>query len=444
MRQKANEKKGKPTRPPLRRRALGVAGIALALLLGLWLLDRIHPLPPREMTLACGPQGSAYEVFGKRYQKLLAKQGIQLHLRTTAGGVENLALLNKPDSGVDLGFVEGGIAPETDDGALASLGTLGYEPIWIFSRRIATDRQLPLLKGKRVSVGPEGSASRALFTQLGRRRALDTGSFKLLTETPEDSADELEDGSIDALVLVNSWASPVVRKLVKTKGIVLTDFQRADAYAAHFPSLTQRVIPEGAASLPNDIPSHTITLLATKTSLIARASLHPTLQYLILEMLAKVHGRSGIFQKADEFPAPEALEIPLSAEATHFYKSGQPFLQRYLPFWLAALAEQLVILLIPLLGLTYPLIKGLMALYGWSMQRRIYGLYGELHFLETELNKVAGRSVPVALELKMATLEAKVSRVKVAKKYMPLLYTLKESLHSAHLRMKQGRWRKGG
>jgi len=114
------------------------------------------------------------------------------------------------------------------------------------------------------------------------------------------------------------------------------------------------VLPAGAANLEKDLPPHDVNLLATKTSLIARGDLHPALQYVLLEMISQAHTRAGIFQKTGEFPAAEALEIPLSPEAKHFYKSGQPLLQRYLPFWLAVLVEQLVVLLIPLIGLTYP------------------------------------------------------------------------------------------
>ncbi len=167
----------------------------------------------------------------------------------------------------------------------------------------------------------------------------------------------MREGRIDAAVLVNSWASPVVRDLVKTPGIDLTSFARADAYVALFPSLTKRVLPAGVANLEKDLPPHDITLLATKASLVARGDLNPALQYLLLEMIAQVHSRSGIFQKAGEFPAAETLEIPLSPEARHYYKSGQPFLQRYLPFWLAALVEQVLLLLLPVLGLTYPLVR---------------------------------------------------------------------------------------
>jgi TRAP-type uncharacterized transport system substrate-binding protein len=409
-------------------------GLLLAAAL-VWGLARLHPLPPQTLTLACGPEGSSYQVFGKRYQALLAKQGIQLRLVTTQGGVENLARLNEPGSGVDLGFVEGGLTAETDEPSLVSLGTIGYAPIWFFSRHIATDRGLFALKGKRVSVGPLGSSSRAVVAELLKRNAMDLTAFKELPLEPEASADALLAGQVDAVVLQNSLASPVVRRLLKSPGVDVANFTRADAYTAIFPSLTKRVLPAGFVDLEHDRPSHDVTLLATKVSLVARGDLHPALQYLMLEVISQVHARSGVFQKAGEFPAAETLEIPLSEEAVHFYKSGRPLLQRYLPFWLAALVEQLVLLLIPVLGLTYPLVKGLMSLYGWGVQRRIFTLYGELHWLESQLDALGKGPVPPELEARMRTLEARARRLRVSSKYIPMVYSLKDTLATVRQQM---------
>jgi hypothetical protein len=135
-----------------------------------------------------------------------------------------------------------------------------------------------------------------------------------------------------------------------------------------------------------------------------------------------------VTHKAGEFPAPEALEIPLSGDARHYYKSGRPFLQRYLPFWLAALAEQAVILMIPVLGLLYPLSRGLMSLYGWGMQRRIFLIYGELHWLEREIENLGARRPGPEILDRLRHLEDRTKRLRVSNNYLPMLYTLKENV----------------
>ena len=430
-----NKQDGIPTHVPHKNGRVFLVSLALIMIAIVWFFSSIHPLPPRTITLATGEEGSSYAWWGKRYKQLLAKEGINLVLRPTAGGVENLKLLRDPKSGVQAGFVEGGVASDTDSPALVSLGTLGYEPMWFFSRKAATDRGLFTLHGKRVSVGPEGSDSRALVDELLKRKALDTGTFQELGLTPEEAVSQLLQGKIDAAVLMTNWGSPIIRKLVDTPGIDLANFSRADAYVALFPSLYKRVLPAGVGDLEKNRPPRDTTLLAAKTSLVVRGDLHPALQYLLLETITQVHSHAGIFQKAGEFPAPEALEIELSSDARHYYKSGRPFLQRYLPFWLAALAEEVVVLLIPLIGLLYPLVKGLTALYGWGMQRKIFLLYGELHWLEREIDKLGSRPPPEEILARMKHLEERTNRVRVSRNYIPMLYSLKETVAYVRARL---------
>jgi len=421
---------------PPRKTLIMIVVAAVAIVSGLvWLCTILFPFPPHTVTIATGPEGSAYETYGKRYQILMAKDGIRVILRPTRGGVENLALLRDPKSKVDIGFVEGGVADEEDAPGLISLGTVGYEPMWFFSRKKVTDKVLEALKGKRVSVGPEGSDSRALVDELVKRKALEINPSNMLNLSPEETAKQLLAGDIDAAILMQTLASPVVRDLINDNGIYLANFARADAYVARFPSLYKLVIPEGAANLETDKPSRNTTLLATKTSLIVREDLHPAIQYLLLESATQIHARAGVFAKAGEFPSAEALEIPLSKDAKQYFKSGKPFLQRYLPFWLAALLEQLLILAIPVLGLLYPLIKGLMSLYAWSTQRKMFLVYGELHWVETELDKLGNNPPTEAILTRMKHLEHRTNRMKVASNYMPMFYSLKDTISQVRARL---------
>ena len=90
---------------------------------------------------------------------------------------------------------------------------------------------------------------------------------------------------------------------------------------------------------------------------------------------ALVASRPSIFQHANQFPAAEGIDIPLSREAQQFYKSGRPFLHNYLPFWVAELFGTLIVLLIPLLGVLYPMIRSLPRLYDWLMRSKITRIY---------------------------------------------------------------------
>jgi len=272
----------------------------------------------------------------------LEPKGITVNIIPSTGGAQNLALLRDPKSGVQAGFVISGIGEETDAEDLQSLGTVSYQPMWFFTRELNADKGLLALRGKRICIGLEGSDSRALFSQLLKRNKLDLKAFKLVDLAPADAAKALLAGKLDALVLVDSFASPVVRQLASADGVRMASFSRADAYVAIFPSLSKLVLPAGAANLSKDRPNRDTVLLSPKTSLIVREDMHPALQYLLLEIASKAHSRRGVFNKAGEFPGTDVLEIPLSKNALHYYKSGTPFLQRFLPFWLAVLLEQVV------------------------------------------------------------------------------------------------------
>ena len=113
-------------------------------------------------------------------------------------------------------------------------------------------------------------------------------------------------------------------------------FKRADAYVALDPKFSKLILPQGVADLAANRPPADVALIASKASLVVRQDLHAALQYLLLRAAIEVHAQHGIFQRADEFPAPEAIDLPVSADARHVYKSGPSILQRTLPFWLAS------------------------------------------------------------------------------------------------------------
>jgi len=141
------------------------------------------------------------------------------------------------------------------------------------------------------------------------------------------------------------------------------------------------------ADLANDLPPNDLTLIANVGSLVVRDDLHPALQYLPARRrisrplrARRLRSWSPISSRGSGGPAaqqPGPVFLPV----------GPPFLQRYLPFWLAMLAERLLFVVIPVVGIIYPVARFLPGFYGWSMRRRIYRLYGELKFLEADLER---------------------------------------------------------
>jgi TRAP transporter TAXI family solute receptor len=396
-------------------------------------------LPPRTLVMATGPAGGADQELGARYRDILARAGVELRLRPTAGAVENLALLRDPRSGVSVAFAEAGITSREESPDLASLGTVSFEPLWFFFRGQPHAAAAKALQGKCISIGPEGSGTRKLALRLLALNGVDEKSVVLLGLTPEQAAEALLRGEIDAAVMLTSWPSPAVQRVLTTDGIVLVTYPRADAYVALFPYLNKLVLPAGVVDLAKNIPPVDVTLLAVQGSLAVRKDLHPALQYILLEAAFEVHGGPGIFQRAGRFPAPEAIDLPLSDQAHHYYRSGRPFLYRYLPFWLSGMTERLLIVLIPLLAVAYPLARLLPQLYQWWMQHHLFTLYGELKLIETELGRRgAGESTDDLLSA-LDGLQQRTNRMFVTVSFAQRRYILKNHIQQAREQLERHR-----
>jgi len=418
---------------PSRRGYFVAVVVAFTLLIGAllwWGLDRLRPLPPSRIVMATGPEGSAYQLVGEEYRVILGREGIDVDLRPSDGDVENLQLLRDSTSGVSVGFVQGGLTSKQKTPQLVSLGTLFYEPLWIFYRgRTETSAGfLKELKGLRVSIGAHRSGTRALTTTLLASAGIDTDSVLLLALTPEKAAEQLQQWQIDAAVIMGAWEAPAVQQLLRAPGIKVMPLRRADAYAALFPYLEKLVLPEGTGDLALDNPPTDLPLLAVKTSLVIRRDLHPAIQYLLLDAAEQIHGHPGVFDDAGQFPAAEAIDLPLSPEARQFYKSGRPLAQRYLPFWLAALVERFLVLLVPLLGVMYPLVRLAPSVYAWNIRRRIFGLYSELRVLELEVGAVKPGQPSPEITSRLDSIDHRAHRMQLPVAYTPMLYTLRDHI----------------
>ncbi|MCU0975976.1 MAG: TAXI family TRAP transporter solute-binding subunit [Steroidobacteraceae bacterium] len=409
---------------------LALSGVAVLGFVLWFAADLWRPLPTRSFVMATGVPGGAYEAVAKQYRDILARDGITLELRPSEGATENLGLLLDPDSGVKAAFVQGGAAPEAAPRELVSLGAMFYEPMWLFVRREEPLRSLAALKGLRVSIGKKGSGSHVVAIALLRLNGIAPGDLQLVELAPNESADQLEAGQLDAAFMTIGWEAPAVRRLLSAPGILLEGFPRADAYVALYPFLSKLTLPMGVADLATNRPPEDVTLVATKAMLVVRRDLHPALQYLLMHAAMEIHGRPGVFQAAGQFPSAEEIDLPLSEEARHFYLNGPSFLKRHLPFWMAEIAQRILLVLVPLVGILYPLWSGLPQLYRWEMQHRIYRLYGELKWIERELREAPQGTGRDDLLRQLAALEDRANRMRLPNAYAGMGYTLK-----MHIRM---------
>jgi len=408
--------------------------VILAFVIAFYFVD---PFPPRRISIGCGPPEGANFIYAQAYREILAKEGIALDLRSTAGSAENLKLLGAKSGGVDVAFVQGSmksLAPNTD---LVSLGSLFFEPLWIFHRSDLAVRRIPDLKGLRLAVGKEGSGTKILTMRLLELNGVNSQNTRILSYGYQEAEGMLLNGEVDVAFFVSTHHAAYVINLIDSKAVKTMGLERAEAYALLYHYLYVLKVPEGVIDFEANIPPRDLTLVAPTTQLVARPALHPALINLLLEAAEIVHKSGGDFEREGEFPTPQYLDFKLSPEAERFYKVGPPFLQRYLPFWIAILVSRISILLLPLVAVVLPLFKLMPLVYRWRMRSKIYRWYAKLRKFDPERHKEEGPDRLQAYLAGLEEIEEKVSHVSVPLSFSEELYQLRMHIDMLRSKLKQ-------
>jgi len=421
--------------------------ILLALLLLGLAYRLLDPAPPRRVVLATGTEQGAYAEFGKRFAQILKRHGISVEVRITEGSAENLALLRNRESGVDVAFVQGGsdagpAASDSDRTELVSLGSMFYEPVWLFYREDAARRwlkapaltSLAQLPGWRVNIGSEGSGVSVVMGRILEANALDAGKLTLVRKGPTPAVVDLIDGAIDAMVFVSAPEALMVQMLLRTPGMRLFDFAQAEAYSRRFEFMSPVTLPRGIVDLALDQPPQDVRLVAPTAMLVAREDVHPALVQLLVQAAQEVHGGAGWFQHKGDFPNTRNTELPIASEAERIYRSGVPWLQRYLPFWLANLIDRMLLALISIVAVLIPLSRVVPPMYQFRIRSRVFRWYAQLRKVEEAIGKRPSGELLRELD----GLEARIGRVNVPLSYADELYTARSHVAMVRQRLLEG------
>jgi TRAP transporter TAXI family solute receptor len=390
---------------------------------GLWFASSlIQPPPQKLVVISTGGESGAYHAFGKRYQTILAKHGIKSELKTSAGSIQNIQRLNDPNGTVSVALLQGGIATKEEGARLVSLGRVFYEPLWVFYKSAETFDRIAQLKGLKIAIGPEGSGTRKLATTLLTAANITDQNTGLLPITGDAAIKALKAGEADAILLAMAPEAPQVQDLLRDPMFKLMSMSQATALARVYPYLSRITLPQGVFDLERNIPSRDVELIAPVAALVARDDLHPALVAQLAAAAAEVHGSANLLTTAGEFPRTADPEFTVSPDAIRFYKNGPPFLQRYMPFWLANFLERTLVLLIPLATIMIPLIRGIPAFNRWRVNRKLTYWYTRLDKLEAKL----GINPPTAAqERELATIERAVAALQVPRAYSEPYFNLR-------------------
>lgn len=388
--------------------------------------------PPTSISMASGPKDSSYYRNAQRYKELLAKQGVKVNIIETDGSIDNLQRLLKPNSKIDVGFVQSNLPLDTDVSKLVSLGSMSNQPLFIFYRG-KPKTFLTEFSGKRLWLGPDGSGNLFLSESLLKIAGVhnvETPAIKAL-DTAEQAADALLKGEIDALFIMSeSTPSGLIKKLYSAPDVHLFSFGQADGFIRNTKYLSKIIVPAGVFDLKLNVPPQETILLAPSVELVAHPTLHPAISDLLLDAAKTIHGRAGRLRYAGEFPTLQERAFPISPDAARYFQSGKGYLYGTFPFWLASWINRLLAVILPVLLLLIPALKLLPSMYRWRFEFRINRWYGQLQPLERgifqqPLNAAKRDELLVSLN----QIEQGINGIKVPTAFASRLYALREHIH---------------
>jgi len=158
-----------------------------------------------------------------------------------------------------------------------------------------------------------------------------------------------------------------------------------------------------------------------------REDLHPALAYLLLDAAQRVHQPAGLLKRPGEFPNQHVTDFALSETAERYFRNGPPFLQSYLPFWMANYVQRLLLVLVPFAAILFPLGRLLPELIAWRRQSRLFRHYGELKFLEQELtSRTLNEADRRAASERLDRIEHEIAHTRFPLELSDRVYTLRQ------------------
>ncbi|MFZ6751016.1 TAXI family TRAP transporter solute-binding subunit [Undibacterium sp. Ren11W] len=404
--------------------------VLIAIGMTVWFASQfLAPALPKKVVIASGADGGAYQTLARSYAAALKEQGVIVEVRASQGSVENYQKLKDETSDVDIGFIQSGIGNSKEAPDLETIAALYYEPVWVFYRDEKSLEKLNQLIGKKIAINLPGSGVHKVAMDLLHEYGISSQNSQLLQLSTQQTALNLQQGKLDAGFFIAAVDAPVIQTLLKSD-LKLMHFAQADALVRKFPSLTKVIFPRGAINLELDLPASDISLVSATALLVAKDSLHPAINYLLLSSLVEMHRAAGFFSSHNEFPNQNTDDFPVTDESKRYFKSGEPFLQRYLPFWLANLIERLLIILLPLFAMLIPLFQVMPKLYTYIIKRDLIRWYGEIKLLEDEVweNYPAEPEQFHAWMKEIEEIAAKVNQLEMPQSHFNEIYILKQSI----------------
>ncbi len=406
----------------------------------LWLsYTRWLPQPARLLTIAVGPASDSSAQLASRYRNSLADIGIETHLLSHPNTRLAMASVVSAPARADLVIVSGLQASSqtsqtssSTSPAVQTLAVIEREPIWIFTR-VAQITTLQELRGMRLGIAEGDDISQSMAKRLLQHAKLEASDVQWALLPHSELANALVDDKIDAVIMIASASHETVRVLMRSPNIEIVGMDRVRQLVGTESRLRPFVLPQGVIELRGDIPPRDLTLLSADLQLVTRPELHPALQRALLDVAVQLHERPSFLQRQGEFPRITDTDFPASPIALAAMRGNKPWFEQILPFGWAQLVQWLLLACLPIVLLTIALLAWIPSMFDWRVNALLQNFYGELKFLETEIEPVASeRPIEIKRLLhRLDDIEMHVMQLELPTPYAERWYTLRSHLSEA-------------
>jgi uncharacterized protein len=411
-----------------------VPSAALAIAAFVWLGWYVFPPAPSHITITSGAAEGMYHQHALRYAEFFTRHGLTAQVLTSAGSAQNIERLRDKQQPAQVGFVQGGFgqlervkAGENRTG-IQILANIDIEPVWIFSR-IASLDSLPQLQGLRVSIGAQGSGSRAMALQLLAQVRLEPKDLVLSEASGLAAAKALEEGKLDVAIFVAAPKAQVVKTMLRIPGVYLVQLKHSTALTERLPYLGPRLIAQGMLDETTAQPGKDMMLLTTLASVVVSESLHPALKRLTTAAAMEIHNEATLLARAGEFPVLKQADFPSAPEARNTLLHGLPWIEQKLSLNQAQWFWRVVLLALPLMLLVWLVCSIVPAYLRWILESHINRWYGELKFIEYDMEQ-AKLSVfdTIRFSKQLQNVDAALSKFEAPQDFMQRLYMLRQHI----------------
>jgi hypothetical protein len=399
-----------------------------------WSATQWKVLPPAETVIGAGSAQGGYSMLAQRYAEQLERIGVRAEIVFSDTQKGSLERLTRTVEATSIGFAHG-IYANAQTGVQA-LAVVGQEPVWIFST-IGGPSSLAQAKGLRIAAGPASSSSFIAAGLMLAHAGVRPADVRFDSATGVAAANALTDGKVDLVFQAAGEDSQAVQLLTRSSGIQLLGAEHAGALAAQDPRLQPLLLPQGAIELRGDIPPRDLTLMSLQTHLLVRPDVHPALQRALLDAAVEIHEIPNFLQRHGQFPSFRGSDFPLSPTARAYSLGSRPWMETLLPYRTAQYAELILYAIVPILAIALLLLAWIPKLFDWRISSALHHFYGDLKFLEAEMDDVAADN-PMALRRlleRLDNIERQVVALDLPDEFSQRWYTLREHLAAARERL---------